>query len=448
MNILSITAGTPGMFCGSCLRDNGLAAELLGRGHRVTLLPIYTPTRTDEQNVSHGQVFFGGVSVYLQQYLPLFRRTPWLLDRIWDSPMVLRALAGRSISADPALLGELTISMLKGERGYQGKEIQKLLHWLSSEPRPDVINLPNSLLIALAEPLKRALGAPICCTLQGEELFLDGLRDRYRGPALDLIRQSLAHVDVFVAISEYYVDFMAGYLGIPKDRIRLVPLGINLDGYDGPRTLAGRSFRLGYFARIAPEKGLHVLAEAYRILRKELGLRTASLEVAGSLSAEHRPYLAGVRKKLREWGLEDELHYHGVLDRAGKIAFLKSLHVLSVPAPYAEPKGVYLLEAMACGVPVVEPRRGAYPEILTRTGGGVITEPDDPRSLARAILELQLDSRRAEELGRRGAEGVRRHYSVAGMADATLAVYNDLVAREGAAGLPPAGRHPLSPTLA
>ena len=69
MKILSITAGAGDMYCGSCLRDNALAAELIARGHDVTLLPFYTPTLTDEPNVSAGsRVFFGGISVYLQQH--------------------------------------------------------------------------------------------------------------------------------------------------------------------------------------------------------------------------------------------------------------------------------------------------------------------------------------------------------------------------------------------
>ena len=69
----------------------------------------------------------------------------------------------------------MTVSMLRGEQGFQAKEIDKLLEWLRTEPRFDVINLPYALLLGLAEPLRRELKAPICCTLQGEDLFLDGL---------------------------------------------------------------------------------------------------------------------------------------------------------------------------------------------------------------------------------------------------------------------------------
>ena len=177
------------MYCGSCLRDNALAAELLARGHDVTLTPVYTPTRTDEPNVSRRRVFFGGISVFLEQHSSLFRHTPGLLDRLWDADWAIRMASKRQIKVDPKSLGELTVSMLRGEQGFQRKEIDKLLDWLRTEPQFDVINLPYSLLLGIAEPLKRTLRAPVCCTLQGEDLFLDGLGEPYRQQALDLIRE-------------------------------------------------------------------------------------------------------------------------------------------------------------------------------------------------------------------------------------------------------------------
>jgi glycosyltransferase involved in cell wall biosynthesis len=294
MRILSITAGAANMYCGSCLRDNALARELLGRGHDVTLQPVYTPTVTDEENVSAGHVLFGGVSVYLQQHVGLFRRTPWLLDKLWDSTAFLKLVSRRSIQVDPGALGALTISTLKGERGFQRKEIEKLVAWLREEPPYDVINLPNTLLISLAEPIRRATGRPLVVTLQGEDLFLDGLPPRDRDRAIALIREQVPHVDLFVSVSEYYRDYMAGYLGIPLSRIRVAPLGVSLRDLEPTPRLrtAGDPFVVGYFARVAPEKSLHLLAEAYRILRRERGVEHARLEAAGYLAPEHRPYLS------------------------------------------------------------------------------------------------------------------------------------------------------------
>src|SRR5205085_476028 len=215
------------MYCGSCLRDNAMATELLARGHDVILLPVYTPTFTDEPNVSRDHVVLGGISAYLEQYVPFFRKSPRWLDRVWDSKAVLDLASRRSISTNPRMLGEMTVSVLKGENGFQRKEIEKLIEWLKDEPAPDVINLPYSLLLGLAGPLKQALNVPILCTLQGEDLFLDGLQEPYRTQSLDLIRDHLKHVDLFLSVSEFYAGFMPGYLGIPAERIRVVPLGIN-----------------------------------------------------------------------------------------------------------------------------------------------------------------------------------------------------------------------------
>ena len=261
------------MYCGSCARDNAIARRLLDLGHDVTLIPVYTPTRTDEPNVSRPQVLFGGISVYLQQYLGLFRFAPRFLDRLWDAPSVIGAFAGRMVSNDPRLLGQLTLSMLQGESGVLKREFRKLLDWIRKEPLPDIINLPNSLLIALAQPLRRELGRPVVCTLQGEELFIQGLIEPYRTQALELIRRRIVDVDHFIAVSQYCSTFMMEYLRIPASRISVVPLGINMQGYERRTTSAqsGRPYRIGYFARVAPEKGLHVLAHAYVQFRRNGG---------------------------------------------------------------------------------------------------------------------------------------------------------------------------------
>ncbi len=435
MKILYLTAGAANMYCGSCLRDNALATELLARGHDVMLLPVYTPTLTDEPNVSRpDKVLFGGISVYLQQHASVFRQTPWLLDKLWDSTTALKLAARRSIAVNPKLLGELTVSMLKGEEGRQRKEFDKMAHWLREQETPDVVTLPNSLLVGMARPIKQALGRPVVCTLQGEDLFLDGLTENYRRRALELIRASVEHVDSFVAVSEFYAEFMAEHLRIPASKMSVVPLGINLEDYEGDEgaaaTATGRTdedvFTVGYFARIAPEKGLHVLCEAYKNFRARPGVARARLEVAGYLAPEHEPYLRDIERRMKDWGLAAEFNYRGAPGRTEKIAFLRGLHVFSMPATYDEPKGISLLEAMACGVPVVQPRRGACTEIVERTGGGLLVTPDDAQALAAGIYELWQAPARAAELGRAGASGVRRHYSVARMAERALEVYQEV----------------------
>ena len=454
MNILSLTAGAASMYCGSCLRDNALAAELIARGNDVTLLPVYTPTLTDEPNVSKGRVFFGGISVYLQQHVSFFRWTPAFLDKLWDSGSIINLFAKRSIKVDAQQLGELTVSMLKGEHGHQRKELDKMIDWLRTQPAPDVINLPFTLLIGLAKPLREAFGVPIVCTLQGEDLFLDQLHEPYKNEALRLIRQKVKEIDRFIAVSGYYAKYMAGYLSIPADRIRTVPLGINLRDYDAEPAaitqhgVSKRPFTVGYFARIAPEKGLDKLVAAYRLLRKERGLPPSRLEVAGYLGGDQREYLDRVELTLRQAGLHTEYRYHGELDRAQKVSFFKQIDVFSMPTPYREPKGFSVLEAMASGVPVVQPRHGAFPEVIEKTGGGLLVNPDDIDSLAEGIWQLYQDREERARLGRQGAAGVREHYSIERMADGMVRVYSELtspataVSRESS---PPVASPPVAP---
>jgi glycosyltransferase involved in cell wall biosynthesis len=428
VKILSITGGAAGSYCGSCLLDNAIAAELIARGHDVTLLPLYTPTLTDEPNVSRPVVLFGGISLYLQQYVRLFRSTPRFLDRLMDSPRVIAAFATRMVSTDPRTLGELTISMLDGRQGVLRKEFDKLLDWLTGEPVPDVVSLPNSLLIGLAGPLREALGRPICCTLQGEDLFLDSLVEPYRGRALDLIRRQVHDVDRFVAVSESCAAFMSTYLGIPPERMSIVPLGINTSGYELRAPSDDGVFRVGYLARIAPEKGLHVLADAFRRFRQRAEGGRVRLEVAGYLAPNHRSYMADVQRSLERAGIAGDFAYRGVLDRAGKLAFLRGLDVLSVPATYDEPKGLFLLESMASGVPVVQPRRGAFVEIVNRTGGGLLVDAGDPDGLAEGLHALWCDRALRERLGTCGHAGVHAHYTIRHSADRLLDVYAEVVA--------------------
>ncbi len=428
MRILYLTAGAAGMYCGSCLRDNALATELMRQGHDCILVPLYTPLRTDQPSVSIDKVFFGGISVYLEQHSALFRNTPAWMDKLWDSNFAIKLATKRSISVDPKQLGELTISMLKGELGHQRKEVDKLVDWLRVQDTPDVITLQNSMLIGLAAPIKRTLNRPIVCTLQGEELFLDGLPEADRSQALQLIRASVTHIDAFIAVSHYGADFMGDYLSIPRDKIHVVPLGINPDDF-APRNGQPESetFTVGSLGRIAPEKGLHLLAEAYKLFRSRDDVTNTRLEAAGWMGPEGKAYLADIERQLQASGLHDEFHYHGELDRQGKADFLQRLNVFSMPATYPEPKGLTILEAMASGVPVVQPRHGSFPEMIEQTGGGILVEPNNAEALAEGIYSLYKNSEMAVDLGRQGAIGVRAHYGVARMAERAVEVYSRLI---------------------
>ena len=221
---------------------------------------------------------------------------------------------------------------------------------------------------------------------------------------------------------------MAGYFDVPRERIDVVLPGLNLKGHGGPRPeRPGEPPAVGYFARVCPEKGFHVLVEAFCLLRRLPGTPPVRLRASGWLGENNRAYFEAQKEKLRAAGLLDDFTYVESPDHASKVRFLQSVDVLSVPTVYREPKGLYVLEAWANGVPVVQPRHGSFPELIEATGGGLLFKPDDPADLAAALRRLADDRAHAVELGRRGREVVHQHFHAERMARETLAVYEKYV---------------------
>ena len=449
MNLIQITPGAGGMYCGNCLRDNALVAELRRQGHHAMLLPMYLPLNLDERDESAGApIFFGGISVYLEQKLPIFRRAPDWLRRWLASPVLLRWATGRAAKTRPEEVGELTLSMLRGEEGNQARELAELIGWLKTQPRPDWVCLSNALLVGLTRQLKRDLGTRVVCQLGGEDAFLDSLPAASRDVAWRTLAERAGDVDRFVAPSRYFADLMGRRLNLSSDQVRVVPNGINLDGFVAetvPSPAPPSDFRppasalrpptsgfrpaappvLGYFARMCHEKGLDTLVEAYLLLRQRDRVKDLRLHVGGSLGPSDEPFVNALRARLQAAGVSAHVEFHPNLDRPAKLAFLRSLTLFSVPALYGEAFGLYLIEAIAAGVPVVQPRHAAFPEILEATGGGVLCEPGDPGALATSIEELLLDPARARALGEAGRRAVAREYSVGRMAERMLALLGE-----------------------
>jgi len=431
MKVVYLTAGAGGMYCGSCLRDNTLAAALRARGRDITLIPLYTPIRTDEPDASEPRVYYGAINVYLQQRSSLFRRLPAWLDRLLDAPALLRRAArmsGGEIHLEE--LGRLAVSTLEGEAGRQAKEIKRLLHALV-RLRPDVVNLANALFVHLARPIRDTLGIPVLCTLTGEDAFLDKLPEPHRRAADALIRRHQREVDAFIAVSRYYADCCRERFGIDAERLHVVPLGVRVEDPPPPSEPPPEPFTVGYLARICPDKGLHTLCQAMEILHR--AGREVRLRVAGHLSAADLGYFEAIRRRMSERLPPRTFEMLGEVDRAGKLALLRSLHVLSVPTVYRDPKGLFVLEAMARGVPVVQPRHGAFPELVDSTGGGLLVEPGDPQALADGLACLMADPGRRRELGRRGQAAVRQRFTDEHMAERTWSIYEqyDRVHHEG-----------------
>ncbi len=425
MRIAYIAAGAGGMYCGSCLHDNTLATELLDLGHEVALLPTYTPLKTDEADVSDRHVFYGALNVYLQQKVGLFRRTPRFVDRWLDGRPLLRWISRLGATTDPHGLGDLTLEMLRGEAGAQRKELERLVGWLDEHYRPDVVVITNSLLLGLARRLREQLEVPVVVGVQGEDLFIDGLPEPVRGAVLSEMRQRARDADLLLAPSRYYADHMAQRLDLDRERFRVVPLGISVEGYRPADRSGADGVTIGYLARISPEKGLHRLVRAFeRLAADDPRLR---LRIGGYLGPRERPYLEEQLERLRQAGLDARVTVDGEVDRDGKLQLLREIDLLCVPTTYPEPKGLFALEAMASGVPVVLPRHGSLPEIVEETGGGVLCDPESLADLETALRRLVDDPAERRRLGDAGRAAVLADRTAAVMARRTERVLSDLV---------------------
>lgn len=420
MHIAIVTAGGAGMYCGSCMHDNTWARALIDYGELVTLIPTYTPIRVDEENASSRRVFLGGLNVYLRARYGAWRSLPGFLTKWVDAPWVINLATRFAVSNDAKLLGMLTRAMLDADDGPQREQYEELATYLADELKPDVICFSNALLAGALPALRRKFPGPILCTLQGDDIFLDGLNEPYRSEVMSRLKKLTGLFDGFVTHSRFYCDHMGRYLDIPAEKFRLLPLSIDLEGHVGEsRTREGEPFTVGYFARICPEKGLHRLIEAFRILQQRHP--AVRLLAGGYLGKRDLKYFAQVERDAGDLGAA--FRYIGSPDRAGKQAFFQQIDVLCVPTVYQEPKGIYVLEALANGVPVVLPRHGAFPELIETTAGGKLVVPGDPAALAAALEELYLNPEHRLELGRQGRDVVHARYHPQALAAQTLQLF-------------------------
>jgi len=428
MRIIQITPSAGDSFyCENCLRDAALARAIMKLEHEGLTIPLYLPL-TDEQSSSTrtSPIFFGGLNVYLQQKIALFRRTPRWLDRMFDSPRLLKwigRMAGMTSARD---LGETTISMLRGEKGRQIKELHRLIDWLDThENRPDIICLSNILLIGLARSIKQRLGVPVACMLQDEDEFLDGLVSPYSQQAWQIISERVSDIDVFIGVSKYYTETMQQRLRLDPDRTFVVYTGILLDGYEshGHRPEIPT---IGFLSRMCSEKGLDTLVEAFLKIKKNEKLRNAKLRIAGGKRSDDEPFLDKIRQKLCSNGVIDDVEFLPDFDREARIAFLRSLSVLSVPEKQPVAYGLYVLEALAAGVPVVQPASGVFPELLAITGGGLLFEPNNVDALADALDSLLLEPDKARRLGEQGRAAVSEKFNIEQTAKEMVRIYGQI----------------------
>ncbi len=435
MNLVQITPGAGGMYCGNCFRDNALVSALRRAGHDTVMVPLYLPMTLDEPDAAAGiPTFFGGINVYLDQKSWLHRHAPAWFRRLFDALPLLRWAAGKAASTRPDDVGELTVSMLQGEHGNQSRDLSELTEWLGRLPRPDAVLLSNALLAGFTHELKQKLQTPVVCFLQSEEAFLDSMPEPWRTQGWQELRERSAAMDGWIAPSRFFADRMTDRLGLPTGSVQVVHNGISLDGYDTlperPDPLPDQPLTLGFFARLCPEKGLDTLVDAFIALRKGGRNPALRLKIAGGCGPGDEPFVQRQLQQLDAAGLASQASLHRNVSRAEKVAFYASCDVVSVPARTEEAFGLYVIESLAAGTPVVQPASGAFPELLSATGGGVTYGPNTADALATTLDRLLQDPRHLRKLGRTGRAAVFREFTDDAMARKTLIALEHILGRQ------------------
>ena len=410
MRIALITPGSGEHFyCENCRRDLDTVQALAKQGHDAVLIPLYLPI-TEARTAVELPVFYGAVNVYLEQFMPGYRRLPRSWRQWLDALPVLRWAATRAGSTRAGGLETLTLSVLRGENGRQADELARLVDWLQRDFRPDVVHLSNALLLGLADRIRQKTQAPVVCSLQDEDTWINAMPAPWPARIWSLMAERAADVRLFLPVSQTYGEALSRRLRLTPERWRVLYPGIDLDTQQP--TAAPPELAIGYYARLSPGLGLDLLVDAFLTLRQRPGLEALRLHVAGGLTADDRPFVAGLRRRLRAAGATAHVQIAESFAPAAAAEFLQSVTALSVPTPTGEAFGRFTLEALARGVPAVLPQVGAFPEVAGLTGGALLYPPGQPEALCEALARVLLEPGLRASLAREGREGLRRHFDL------------------------------------
>jgi glycosyltransferase involved in cell wall biosynthesis len=425
MRIALITPGSGDHFyCENCRRDLDTVQALAKQGHDAVLVPLYLPI-AEAQTAGTLPVFYGAVNVYLEQFMPGYRRLPRRWRQWLDALPVLRWAAARAGATRAGGLEGLTLSVLRGENGRQADELARLVDWLRRDFRPDVVHLSNALLLGLADRIREQARVPVVCSLQDEDTWIDAMPAPWPARIWSIMAERAADVKLFLAVSRTYGEALSRRLRLTPERWRVVYPGVDTDTRQ-PAAAPPQPV-IGYHARLCPTLGLDLLVEAFLVLRQRPGLESLRLHVAGGMTADDRPYVAGLRRRLRTAGATEHVQIAESFTPAATAAFLDAVTVVSVPAPAGEAFGLFTLEALARGVPVVLPQAGAFPEVGALTGGVLLYPPGDPAALAAALARVLLEPGLRAALASAGREGVCRHFDLQrGTVPALLQAYQSV----------------------
>jgi glycosyltransferase involved in cell wall biosynthesis len=427
MNILYIIPGSGNSFyCGNCLRDSKYVGAVRELGHQVVKIPMYLPLFSDENDTNNIPLFYGAISIYLKQLYPFLRRAPAWFDRLMNSKPMLRLAARMSGSTRARGLGELTVSMLMGEHGEQREELDRMVAWIADHCKPDVIHLSNALLLGLAGRIKERLNVPVVCSLQDEDVWVDVMKPAFRDRAWELIREDAACVDLFVAVSDYYGEVMKERMNLPSEKIQSLHLGVFPEDYPAmPVESKGRN--IGFISRMNQENGLDILVDAFILLKQKRGFEDVRLTLTGGFTGDDVKYIKSNRKKLARAGLLEYVDFHEDFIDAGRMEFFRKVSVVSVPVRMGEAFGLYLVEAMASGVPVVQPALGAFPEIIGVTGGGITYEGNTPENLSRSLETMLGDTALLRQKSQDARRGTQDHFNITRQTGKMIDAYESII---------------------
>jgi len=426
MNIVQIIPGSGGSFyCGNCLRDSKYVVALREQGHQVIKIPMYLPIFSDERDIKDIPVFYGAVSIYLKQLYPIFRKAPQWVDGLLNSRPLLKMAASMAGSTNAKGLEEMTVSMLLGEDGKQSEELERLVDWMAEHCKPDVVHISNSLLLGLAHRIKERLGVPIVCSLQDEDVWVDAMQPAFREQIWKLMSEKSNDVDLFIAVSDYFSTIMQKRMNLPAEKIQSLYLGVDPLDYEFHST-NNKGRNIGYISRMCHENGVDILADAFILLKKKRGFEDVKLILTGGSTGADTKYIKGIRKKLLLENLDSEVEIIEDFEETGRISFFRKVSVISVPVRIGEAFGMYLLESMASGVPVVQPALGAFPEIVKLSGGGIIYEHNTPQALCDALAELLSDPQRLNTMSEIARKGVETNFNIHDHVKEMITVYQNL----------------------
>jgi glycosyltransferase involved in cell wall biosynthesis len=414
MKIIQITPGSgDNFYCENCLRDQALLRTLHAQGHQAKMVPLYLPIKVDSPKVSmDSPIFYGGVNVYLQQKMGLFRKTPRWVDSVFDNRALLSRVSHKAGMTSSQELGETTLSMLKGEDGHQTKELDRLIEWLSRDTeRPDVIILSNVLLGGLAAALKKRLRVPVVSLLQDEEAFIDGLGEPYSKETWGLLQKCCRDMDALIAVSDSYAHRIAPKLDLDDSKLHTLYMGIDISEFQ-PADSPPEQPTIGFLSRMCPERGLDTLVDTFILLKQKPELKTCRMQISGGKSQANESFLRVIRRRLETAGVAEDVTFMPEFLGEERRQWLKELTVMCVPEKEEAAYGLFALEAQAAGVPIVVPKIGIFPELIELTGGGVLVEFNSPRFFSTALSPLLLDPGSTRELGQQGRRGIEEHFDV------------------------------------